>query len=102
MVNPDCALKTRRWKEILPALSHLVQAAGGAAARTPVDDTLTRDRRRHRRAAPEPQTSVEPIATAPSVTIAIDTRRTVALRRRVRSRAADSAAASASGCARMR
>jgi methionine synthase II (cobalamin-independent) len=34
VVNPDCALKTRRWKEILPALSHLVQAAGGAAART--------------------------------------------------------------------
>lgn len=26
-VNPDCGLKTRRWEEVLPALTHLVQAA---------------------------------------------------------------------------
>jgi 5-methyltetrahydropteroyltriglutamate--homocysteine methyltransferase len=35
-VNPDCGLKTRRWEEVLPALTHLVQAAHRrrAAART--------------------------------------------------------------------
>ncbi len=26
-VNPDCGLKTRRWKEVEPALEHMVQAA---------------------------------------------------------------------------
>jgi 5-methyltetrahydropteroyltriglutamate--homocysteine methyltransferase len=26
-VNPDCGLKTRRWEEVLPALSNMVQAA---------------------------------------------------------------------------
>lgn len=26
-VNPDCGLKTRRWEEVLPALSHMVNAA---------------------------------------------------------------------------
>jgi 5-methyltetrahydropteroyltriglutamate--homocysteine methyltransferase len=36
-VNPDCGLKTRRWEEVLPALSHLVQAAHRrrVATRTP-------------------------------------------------------------------
>ncbi|MBS1173968.1 MAG: 5-methyltetrahydropteroyltriglutamate--homocysteine methyltransferase [Burkholderiaceae bacterium] len=26
-VNPDCGLKTRRWQEVLPSLTHMVQAA---------------------------------------------------------------------------
>jgi 5-methyltetrahydropteroyltriglutamate--homocysteine methyltransferase len=26
-VNPDCGLKTRRWEEVIPALSHMVEAA---------------------------------------------------------------------------
>ena len=26
-VNPDCGLKTRRWEEVRPALTHLVEAA---------------------------------------------------------------------------
>ncbi|MGH8884714.1 MAG: 5-methyltetrahydropteroyltriglutamate--homocysteine S-methyltransferase [Egibacteraceae bacterium] len=26
-VNPDCGLKTRRWEEVVPALTHLVEAA---------------------------------------------------------------------------
>ena len=26
-VNPDCGLKTRGWKEVVPALEHLVEAA---------------------------------------------------------------------------
>jgi 5-methyltetrahydropteroyltriglutamate--homocysteine methyltransferase len=26
-VNPDCGLKTRRWEEVRPALSNLVEAA---------------------------------------------------------------------------
>ena len=26
-VNPDCGLKTRRWEEVRPALTHMVQAA---------------------------------------------------------------------------
>ncbi len=26
-VNPDCGLKTRRWKEVLPALQAMVEAA---------------------------------------------------------------------------
>lgn len=31
-VNPDCGLKTRRWEEIRPALSHLVEAARATRA----------------------------------------------------------------------
>jgi 5-methyltetrahydropteroyltriglutamate--homocysteine methyltransferase len=27
-VNPDCGLKTRRWEEVIPALTHMVAAAG--------------------------------------------------------------------------
>jgi 5-methyltetrahydropteroyltriglutamate--homocysteine methyltransferase len=27
-VNPDCGLKTRRWEEVVPALTNLVEAAG--------------------------------------------------------------------------
>ena len=27
-VNPDCGLKTRRWEEVIPALTNLVEAAG--------------------------------------------------------------------------
>jgi 5-methyltetrahydropteroyltriglutamate--homocysteine methyltransferase len=27
-VNPDCGLKTRAWKEVRPALEHMVAAAG--------------------------------------------------------------------------
>ena len=26
-INPDCGLKTRRWEEVIPALTHMVQAA---------------------------------------------------------------------------
>ncbi|HEY4492497.1 MAG TPA: hypothetical protein VI958_10900, partial [Acidobacteriota bacterium] len=26
-VNPDCGLKTRRWEEVRPALTNLVEAA---------------------------------------------------------------------------
>jgi 5-methyltetrahydropteroyltriglutamate--homocysteine methyltransferase len=26
-VNPDCGLKTRRWKEVTPALENMVGAA---------------------------------------------------------------------------
>jgi 5-methyltetrahydropteroyltriglutamate--homocysteine methyltransferase len=26
-VNPDCGLKTRRWKEVKPALKNMVEAA---------------------------------------------------------------------------
>jgi len=26
-INPDCGLKTRRWKEVTPALRHTVEAA---------------------------------------------------------------------------
>ena len=26
-VNPDCGLKTRRWEEVLPALTNMVEAA---------------------------------------------------------------------------
>ncbi|HGG59101.1 MAG TPA: hypothetical protein ENK26_04180, partial [Gammaproteobacteria bacterium] len=26
-VNPDCGLKTRRWKEVIPALENMVAAA---------------------------------------------------------------------------
>jgi 5-methyltetrahydropteroyltriglutamate--homocysteine methyltransferase len=26
-VNPDCGLKTRRWEEVVPALTHMVEAA---------------------------------------------------------------------------
>ena len=26
-VNPDCGLKTRRWEEVRPALTHMVEAA---------------------------------------------------------------------------
>jgi 5-methyltetrahydropteroyltriglutamate--homocysteine methyltransferase len=26
-VNPDCGLKTRRWKEVKPSLTHMVNAA---------------------------------------------------------------------------
>ena len=26
-VNPDCGLKTRRWQEVIPSLTHMVQAA---------------------------------------------------------------------------
>jgi 5-methyltetrahydropteroyltriglutamate--homocysteine methyltransferase len=26
-VNPDCGLKTRRWEEVIPSLTHMVQAA---------------------------------------------------------------------------
>jgi hypothetical protein len=49
------------------------------------------------------QTSAEPIATALSVTIAIEARRTAALRRKARSLAAsDTSAGSASACARTR
>jgi 5-methyltetrahydropteroyltriglutamate--homocysteine methyltransferase len=32
-VNPDCGLKTRSWEEVMPALSHLVQAARIARGR---------------------------------------------------------------------
>lgn len=32
-VNPDCGLKTRSWEEVMPALSHLVQAARVARGR---------------------------------------------------------------------
>jgi 5-methyltetrahydropteroyltriglutamate--homocysteine methyltransferase len=35
-VNPDCGLKTRRWEEVLPALEHLVEAAGRRRAAVPV------------------------------------------------------------------
>ena len=31
-VNPDCGLKTRRWEEIRPALTHLIEAARTARA----------------------------------------------------------------------
>ena len=27
-VNPDCGLKTRRYEETVPALRHMVEAAG--------------------------------------------------------------------------
>jgi 5-methyltetrahydropteroyltriglutamate--homocysteine methyltransferase len=26
-VNPDCGLKTRQWAEVIPALTHMVEAA---------------------------------------------------------------------------
>ena len=26
-VNPDCGLKTREWKQVLPSLANMVQAA---------------------------------------------------------------------------
>ncbi|HKY38800.1 MAG TPA: 5-methyltetrahydropteroyltriglutamate--homocysteine S-methyltransferase [Polyangiaceae bacterium] len=32
-VNPDCGLKTRRWEEVMPALTNMVQAARAARAR---------------------------------------------------------------------
>jgi len=37
-VNPDCGLKTRQWQEVIPALTHMVEAANtlraGVAARS--------------------------------------------------------------------
>jgi 5-methyltetrahydropteroyltriglutamate--homocysteine methyltransferase len=32
-VNPDCGLKTRRWEEVKPALTNLVQAVRAVRAR---------------------------------------------------------------------
>jgi 5-methyltetrahydropteroyltriglutamate--homocysteine methyltransferase len=32
-VNPDCGLKTRRYEEVVPALTHMVEAARGERAR---------------------------------------------------------------------
>jgi 5-methyltetrahydropteroyltriglutamate--homocysteine methyltransferase len=38
-VNPDCGLKTRAWKEVVPSLKNMVQAAAalrGARTELPV------------------------------------------------------------------
>lgn len=32
-VNPDCGLKTRRWEEVIPALTHMVEAVGRVRVR---------------------------------------------------------------------
>jgi 5-methyltetrahydropteroyltriglutamate--homocysteine methyltransferase len=36
-VNPDCGLKTRRWEEVLPALTNMVAAARSVRERLVVD-----------------------------------------------------------------
>ena len=33
-INPDCGLKTRKWKEVLPSLKNMVEAAKEARRRT--------------------------------------------------------------------
>ena len=39
-VNPDCGLKTRRWEDVLPSLTHMVQAAQTLRQKHPhVDET---------------------------------------------------------------
>ena len=35
-VNPDCGLKTRRWEEVVPALTHMVIAARRMRAKAAV------------------------------------------------------------------
>ncbi|MDR2128319.1 MAG: 5-methyltetrahydropteroyltriglutamate--homocysteine S-methyltransferase [Burkholderiaceae bacterium] len=34
-INPDCGLKTRQWKEVIPALTNMVAAAKALRAQTP-------------------------------------------------------------------
>jgi 5-methyltetrahydropteroyltriglutamate--homocysteine methyltransferase len=42
-VNPDCGLKTRRWEEVVPALTNMVAAARLVRTRLdgPVPTTMT-------------------------------------------------------------